>query len=151
MKRGCYGIRGRFYEVLFSAECLKRGLIVLTPECTHHGFDVVVMSGDKFFRVQVKGTESIQRRKQSDGYGFEQFYSVNCFGAGEGRKHYRDRGVDVIAAYVEPWDEWYIIPMALATGRRFEMRPDSTGKAGTCRANWSHFTGETKDRQNLNL
>lgn len=133
--RGDYGNMGRYCEVLFKAECLKRGLLVLNPEVPSLAFDVAIYDKGKFYRIQVKGTMTVHQRKQGDGYGFEKYYKVLCF-SGKKRKHYSESGVDFIAAYVIPLKTWFIVPIAMATGRTLELRPNPVGKMLQCRERW---------------
>lgn len=134
-RRGDYANMGRYCEVLFKAECLKRGLMVLNPEVPSLAFDVAIYSRGKFYRIQVKGTITCHQRKQSDGYGFEKYYKILCF-SGKQRTHYAEKGVDFMAAYVIPLETWYIVPISLASGRTLEIRPNPTGKMAECRERW---------------
>lgn len=60
---------------------------------------VLVESGDRILRVQVKST--IYRRRGNE-------YSLNVMGPG--RRAYKRGTVDFFAVYLIPEDEWYIIP-----------------------------------------
>lgn len=130
-----YGQVGRYYEVLFKAEALKRNLCVLSPECTHLPFDVAIFSRGVFLKIQVKGTAFVQKKRQSCGYGFDHFYRVNCYGSST-RKKYSEQGIDFMAVYVAPLNNWYIVPISMATGMTLEIRPGSTGKIAECKERW---------------
>lgn len=129
---GDFNAKGRYYEVLFKAECLRRRLEVLSPECTHLPFDVAIFSNNKFLRIQVKGTPTIQVRPKRKS--IDRVYRFNVRNAR--RTNYADLGVDFIAGFVEPLDSWYIIPAAAITAQLFEVRPNATGKAAEFKERW---------------
>lgn len=129
---GDYNAKGRYYEVLFKAECLKRKLEVLSPECTHLPFDVAIYAAGKFLRIQIKGTSTLQVRPKRNG--IDRFYRFNTM---NGRKqHYRDMGIDFIAGFVEPMGSWYIIPAAEITSPSIEIRRNSVGRAASYKGRW---------------
>jgi len=130
---GHHNTRGRYYEVLFKAECLKRGLLVLSPECSHLPFDVAIFSNGKFLRIQIKGT-GVLREKYRKGCGTDRYYTFNS--KTSCGKSYLELGIDFIAAYIEPLNSWYIIPAFMATAAMFQIRPGSTGKASDCKDRW---------------
>lgn len=130
--------QGRYYETLFKAECLKRGLIVLSPECTHLPFDMAVFSGGRFLKVQVKGTSSLAIHHKTGGRGWSREYRVDCRTGNN--VNYRDLGVDFLAAYVEPKKTWYIVPSVLLTGSAFRIAKDhEQGRAALCHERWDYL------------
>lgn len=128
--KGEYNVRGRYYEVLFKSECLKRDLLVLTPECAHLPFDVAIFSHGKFLTVQVKGT-SVLRRHHNSGRE-ARFQCCRTVGG----KSYSERGVDYFAAYVEPEKAWFIVPSANITSRTFGLRVGPHAKSNEWRERW---------------
>ena len=124
---------GRYCEVLFKAECLKRGICVLTPECTHLAFDAVVFVDGKFYTVQIKGTRRIN---SADGH--EARFQMNGSAC---KKTYAERGVDYFAGYVQPLNAWFIVPIREITGKTFALRLGPDAKATQWRDNWTPFGG----------
>lgn len=125
---------GKYYETLFKSECMKRGIIVLQPECSHLPFDVVVLSANIFLRIQVKGTDYLSTHRKNKGGGIDKKYRVSMR---NNKGHYSEQGIDIMAAYVVPLKNWYILPVALCSARDFSIRPNSiTGLAGECRGRW---------------
>jgi hypothetical protein len=133
---GDYMTKGRYYEVLFKAECLKRKIEVLSPECAYLPFDLAIFSEGKFLKIQIKGTSTLQvrpRRKSID-----RFYRFNVKNAR--KQSYSSLGVDFIAGFVEPLDRWYIMPAAEVAGcPAIEIRPNAVGRAATYREAWGYL------------
>ncbi len=129
---GDYNAKGRYYEVLFKAECLKRKLEVLSPECTHLPFDVAIYAAGRFLRIQIKGTSTLQVRPKRKSV--DRFYRFNTMNAR--RQYYADMGIDFIAGFVEPMDSWYIFPAAEITSPSIEIRPNATGRAADAKERW---------------
>ncbi len=101
--------RGSQYEAAFIAQALKRGLDILESYGDYMPYDIVVHNTDgRFIRVQVKGTNSqIDKRP---GYKiFAACGNVN-------KVALSPEQVDVLAAYVEPEDMWYLIPVVKLKG-----------------------------------
>ena len=101
--------RGSQYEAAFIAQALKRGLDILESYGDYMPYDIVVHNTDgRFIRVQVKGTNSqIDKRP-----GYKIFAA--CGNAN--RVALSPAKVDVLAAYVEPEDMWYLIPVVKLKG-----------------------------------
>ncbi len=113
--------------MLFKAECLKRNLVVLSPEHVHLPFDVAVFTRGKFLTIQVKGTGQLH----VSGH----YARFQCLGSSS-RKSYRDQGVDFFAAYVGPRKSWYLIPTIHLTGKTFEIRLGADAKANDWLERW---------------
>ena len=94
---------GQIAELRFWVEALRRGVIVAKP---HEGarYDFLVDCGRRIFRVQVKSTSAKVQR----------CYRVNAFG-GSGIR-YTGGEVDILAAYIIPEKEWWIIPLRALHG-----------------------------------
>jgi hypothetical protein len=101
--------RGSQYEAAFMAQALKRGLDILESYGDYMPYDIVVHNTDgRFIRVQVKGTNSqIDKRP-----GYKIFASCGNVN----RVVLSPEQVDVLAAYVEPEDTWYLIPVVKLKG-----------------------------------
>ena len=101
--------RGSQYEATFIVESLKRELDVLESYGDYMPYDLVVQNGDgRFFRVQVKGTNS--RIKNKPGY------KILAAGGNLKKVVLSPTEVDVLAAYVEPEDTWYLVPVVKLNG-----------------------------------
>jgi PD-(D/E)XK endonuclease len=98
--------RGEWAESVFTARAAENGLPVSKPSGDSTSFDCVVGRPGKFVAVQVKCTVAELRKRK--GY----ICSV-C----SGRKVYRARAFDFLAAYVVPEDAWYIVPASLIRGQ----------------------------------
>jgi hypothetical protein len=101
--------RGSQYEAAFIAQALKRGLDISESYGDYMPYDVVVHNTDgRFIRVQVKGTNS--RIDKRPGY------KICAAGGNVNKVALSPEQVDVLAAYVEPEDMWYLIPVVKLKG-----------------------------------
>ena len=101
--------RGSQYESAFVTQALKRGLDILEPYGDYMPYDVMVQNADgRIQRVQVKGTST--RIKGKPGY------KVIAASGNATKTPINPDEVDVLAAYVEPEDTWYLIPVVKLTG-----------------------------------
>ena len=101
--------RGSQYEAAFVTQALKRGLDILEPYGDYMPYDVMVQNADgRIQRVQVKGTGT--RIKGKPGY------KVIAAHGNTTKVPLNPDEVDVLAAYVEPEDVWYLIPVVKLTG-----------------------------------
>ena len=131
--------KGTFYEMLFIAECMRRGLHPHDSPGDYLAHDVLALnSAGKVFRVQVKGTEtSDERGRRMPRYrvtaksGKAGAYGLDC------------TKVDILAAYVGPTETWYIIPCLKVESKRavwlFPCNPDSKGQYEKYKENWDLF------------
>tara|TARA_R110002020_G_scaffold89599_1_gene218878 strand:+ start:67 stop:486 length:420 start_codon:yes stop_codon:yes gene_type:complete len=101
--------RGSQYESAFMTQALKRGLDILEPYGDYMPYDVMVQNADgRIQRVQVKGTNSQIKNKPG--------YKVIAASGNTTKTPINSENVDVLAAYVEPEDTWYLIPVVKLTG-----------------------------------
>ena len=101
--------RGRQYEAAFATQALKRGLDILEPYGDYMPYDVMVQNGDgRILRVQVKGTGNQIKNKPG--------YKVIAATGNSTKTPINPDEVDVLAAYVEPEDTWYVIPVVKLKG-----------------------------------
>lgn len=107
--------KGALYEALFRTEVLKRDLDAFTPEGDYSAVDCIVLNAaGKTFRVQVKGTNCA---RSSEGAGRAPAPNKFKIILGRGAKkkgQYLPTEIDVLACYIEPRGEWYLIPMVRA-------------------------------------
>ena len=85
------------------ARAAKEGLRLAKPWGDSSRYDVVVETGGRFVRVQVKSTAN---RQPNGGY-------VCGVHPSPGSALYRRGDFDFLAAYIIPLDVWYIIPVRL--------------------------------------
>ena len=101
--------RGSQYESAFMTQALKRGLDILEPYGDYMPYDVMVQNADgRIQRVQVKGTGA--RIKGKPGY------KIIAASGNTGKTPLNPEEVDVLAAYVELEDTWYLIPIKKLKG-----------------------------------
>ena len=101
--------RGSQYEAAFATQALKRGLDILEPYGDYMPYDVMVQNADgRIQRVQVKGTGA--RIKGKPGY------KIIAASGNTGKTPLNPEEVDVLAAYVELEDTWYLIPIKKLKG-----------------------------------
>ena len=101
--------RGSQYEAAFVTQALKRGLDILEPYGDYMPYDIMVQNADgRIQRVQVKGTSSQIKNKPG--------YKVIAASGNATKTPINPEEVDVLAAYVEPEDVWYLIPVVKLTG-----------------------------------
>ena len=132
---------GSLYEQIFFAEALKHGLEVFPPLGDYLPIDCLVMnSAGRVFKVQIKGTGKVTICPKNKGSGRYKI-TASC---GSLKKQPLDcTKVDVLAAYIEDLELWYLIPCmsldnALTLGL-YPNIPDSKGKHEKFRENWDLF------------
>ena len=127
--------RGSQYEALFVAQALKRGLDILEPYGDYMPYDVMVQNADgRIQRVQVKGTGA--RIKGKPGF------KIIAASGNTTKAPINPGEVDVLAAYVEPEDVWYLIPVVKLTGNvSVYLNPHSkvNGKYEVWQEAWNVF------------
>jgi hypothetical protein len=99
--RKCQKRRGEIAEAMFLAKAATKGYGLATPWGDSLKYDMIVDTGGKLSRVQVK---SAHRVSASKGGG----YHVRACSAN--RRSYRAEDIDLLVAYVMPLDAWYIFP-----------------------------------------
>ena len=131
--------KGTAYEYRFFSNILDRGYELFIPAGDNLPIDCVVQNGaGKLFKVQIKGTASPEsqnrkapRYKILAGTGNRSKVSIDC------------TKVDILAAYVDPMDAWYIIPcLELNSKLSIWFYPhslDSKARTEQFRENWSQF------------
>ena len=131
--------RGTVYEYRFFASILDRGYELFIPAGDDLPVDCIVQNGaGKLFRVQIKGTGRAETKRRQ-----EPRYKVLA-GTGSGSKMSIDcTKVDILCAYVEPVDTWYIIPcLELNNALSVWFYPhsgNSNARTEQFRENWDYF------------
>jgi hypothetical protein len=93
--------RGEIAEAMFLTKMAAMGFSIATPWGDSDKYDLVVDTGRRLFRVQVK---SAHRVSANAGGG----YHVRAHG--HRRVSYRARDIDMLVACVVPEDAWYVFP-----------------------------------------
>ncbi len=130
---------GRYYETLFISECLKRGITVLSPVCSHLPFDLVVLRHNRFLRIQVKGTSFLQE-KYRGRKGTDRYYRIPT--KDHRGKSYALHDVDYVVGYIEPKSDWYMISQIEMGANFFHVNPNEStacGRAVACKNRWDLF------------
>lgn len=97
---------GACAEYRFASECLHRGFVPLWPSNDSMPYDMVVDTGEKRLRIQVKGTE-----KDTSTIVFAcHMRDKNTVRA------YNKADVDFVVLYVFSKNVWYIFPIANVKG-----------------------------------
>jgi len=120
---------GAIAEARFIAECLERNFEPHTPT-TPMPWDYIVHCPAGDLKVQVKSTSN----KDSG------FYRVNT-GCGASTKEVMSKDVDIIAAYIAPLKEWWMIPRDVLTAITIKLYPNNPSKSKykKYQNNWSIY------------
>jgi hypothetical protein len=95
--------RGEMAEAAFLHKASRMGFGVSRPWGDSEPYDLIVDSGKKLWRVQVKSASHVNK------WGG---YMVRATG-NDTRKKYSLEEIDVLVAYIVPEDLWYVIPVTL--------------------------------------
>jgi hypothetical protein len=99
---------GTVYEYKFFSKILEKGYDLFIPAGDNLPIDCLVQNGaGKLYKVQVKGTASEYREGGRTG---KQRYKVLAATGQKSKTSIDCTKVDILAAYVEPVNIWYIIP-----------------------------------------
>jgi hypothetical protein len=98
--------RGEMAEAAFLHKASKMGFGVSKPWGDSEPYDLIVDSGRRLWRVQVK---SAYWACEYGGYRFPAH-------GYEHRKGYSSNEIDVLVAYIGPEDLWYVVPVEAFRG-----------------------------------
>ena len=118
---------GRATQARFLLDAHLRGLLVSLPFDSFPGYDAVVDTGRRVYRVQIKGARASRRKSRPS-------YVVNV------NRHLRHAfpRFDVLAVWCDGDAKWIIIPAKRCRGiRQLFIRP--TGHLHRYADNWSVF------------
>ena len=109
--------KGVVFEYKFFSKVLELGYDVFIPAGDNLPIDCIVQNGaGRLYKVQIKGTASENR--ESGRNKTARRYKVLA-ATGQSSKEALDcTKVDILAAYVEPVDSWYIIPCLELSGTK---------------------------------
>jgi hypothetical protein len=99
---------GTVYEYKFFSKILEKGYDLFIPAGDNLPIDCIVQNGaGKLYKVQIKGTASENREGGRTG---KKRYKVLAATGQSSKTSIDCTKVDILAAYVEPVNTWYIIP-----------------------------------------
>ena len=129
---------GYLSEQRFIVEALERSLEVLSPIGEYLPIDFVVMNrAGGMVRTQVKATDTLIL----DNRGSKR-YAITAT-EGTAKKPIDCTKVDVVACYVRPYDQWYLIPcLSLSATKKVWLYPQndqSKGQFEKYKDNWEIF------------
>ena len=133
--------KGNLYEQKFFSEALNQGFEVFTPLGDYLPQDCLVMNvAGKVFKVQIKGTEAKSKDPKRGGLGR---YMVTCATGSAGKESIDCTKVDILVAYVEEENIFYIIPAIELNGviriSLYPHNPNSKARLEQFKDNWKIF------------
>jgi hypothetical protein len=109
---------GEQAEAVFLNKATSLGLSVAMPWGDSERYDLLVDSGRRVWRVQVKSTRYVGERR----------FSITARGC---RAGYTEDEIDFLAAYIVPLDIWYVIPVkAFAPSTCLRFYPEGENSRG---------------------
>ena len=128
---------GALFEHSFFVEAMKRGLVPFLPIPPRRPQDCIIMNpAGTMYKVQIKGThttvnDTCKRYKIQPVQGRDTKRPIDC------------TKVDILVAYVEPHDAYYMIPcMEIERVKSiwlYSHNPDSKAKFEQYRDRWDLF------------
>jgi len=120
---------GAIAETRFVAECLERNFEPHTPT-TPMPWDFIVHCPVGDLKVQVKSSST-----KIQGH-----YAVNT-GTGTGIKEHMSDVVDVVAIYISPIKQWWMMPRDVVTSKTIKLYPENPTKSKfkKYQNNWSVY------------
>src|SRR5579863_4750087 len=109
---------GEQAEAAFLSKATSLGFSVAKPWGDSERYDLIVGSGRRLWRVQVKSTCYVGERR----------FSITARGCTAG---YTEDEIDFLAAYIVPLGIWYLIPVkAFAPSKCLRLYPEGEGSRG---------------------
>lgn len=94
---------GELAQAEFIRAALRRGLKVSEPFGDNTKYDFIIDNGSKLLRIQVKSTATYLEKKDC--------YQVSTSYGRDRKSLYTHRDIDFFACYLEPLEQWYLIPV----------------------------------------
>jgi len=111
-------LKGEYVECLFLAKMLSLGYTVCKPWGDSARFDFIIEKpGHPPLRVQVKSAWGLKDRTFRVVTYFRDKRNESAW------RRYDARDIDLLVAYVEPYDAWYCIPIAEVEARTICLAP----------------------------
>lgn len=120
---------GRYAEVLFHAEALRRGLGVYAPLQSFPHVDCMVETDHRIWRVQIKARSKKALNPTSVGYCFERHHG----------KPYDSDTFDVLAAWLSDDQRWAFVEAAQVCGRRHAYYLENRTRNDARTIRWSDW------------
>ena len=109
---------GEQAEAAFLNKATSLGLSVAKPWGDSERYDLIVRSGRRLWRVQVKSTRYVGERR----------FSITARGC---TAAYTEEEIDILAVYIVPLDIWYLIPVkAFAPRKCLRFYPEGKNSRG---------------------
>jgi PD-(D/E)XK nuclease superfamily protein len=125
---------GEQAEAAFLHKATGLGLSVLTPWGDSERYDLVVGTGKRLLRVQVKSTRYVGEKR----------YSITARGC---TAPYTADEIDFLAVYIVPLDLWYIIPVKAFSPRKcLKFYPGGGGRYEKYREAWWRLGADSAER-----
>ncbi len=126
-------VRGNLAELIFQAEALKRGLVPHFPFGNYLPHDVALFnpSSSKFFRVQVKATETGDMKRPRVHWSIAKGNKV--------KTSYHGGEIDFLALHRFDTAEWFIVPVDIIAGRKTISITDGNDALEKYREAWEQF------------
>jgi PD-(D/E)XK endonuclease len=135
--RGCQKRRGEIGEAMFLAKAARMGFGIATPWGDSLKYDMVIDTGKRLFRVQVKSAHKVSASK-GGGYHLR--------ACSHNRRAYRAKDIDLLVGYVLPLDAWYLFPprafVRMKSMRLFPVPGKKKSKFEAYREAWECFEEE---------
>jgi hypothetical protein len=123
---------GEQAEAAFLNKATGLGLSVAKPWGDSERYDLIVGSGRRLWRVQVKSTRYVGERR----------FSITARGC---TAAYTEDEIDFLAVYIVPLDEWYLVPVKAFTPRKclrfYPADKNSRGRYEKYREAWWRIGG----------
>ena len=126
--------RGEIGEAMFLAKAARMGFGIATPWGDSLKYDMVIDTGRRLFRVQVKSAHKVSANK-GGGYHLR--------ACAHNRKAYTTKDIDLLVGYVLPLDAWYLFPprafVKMKSMRLFPVPGKKKSKFEDYREKWECF------------
>jgi hypothetical protein len=110
---------GELAELGFMYRAATHGFGVARPYGDSHPYDILLQHGRRLLRIQVKSCFTTKRAFRNAG-----FQILAAHHRGKGKTGYSIEEIDFIAAFVAPYDTWYLIPVdALGQNKAIRLYP----------------------------
>ena len=111
--------RGEISEAALFLKAVTQGFAVAKPWGDNERYDLILDSGERLWRVQLKSTRTLR----AGGYDVQPIYSIY----GHGKRGYTPDQIDVLIVHIVPRDLWYVLPVAAySPSKSLRFYPDAT-------------------------
>ena len=125
---------GKSSELTFAIEVLKLGYSVSMPLDEDNSYDAIVDNGKTLLKVQVRSVRTLKKKRYS--HHNYQVYHINVP---------KNKKVDIVACYLEPENQWLLIPRKELKCTSFSLNPKEAirgSKYTKYKDNWKILKGE---------